>query len=128
MTIGNRPVSTVRRGDVFDVDFGVPRGSEQAGRRPAVVISTDDLNEVSSIVIVAAITSRSPSADRPRPQQVAITARESGLARNGLIKLDQVLTVARTRLLTRRGRLSPLLMREMDDAIFYVMGLDDREP
>lgn len=59
---------------------------------------------------------------------MAVTARESGLARDGLVKLDQVLTVSRARLLARRGRLSPRLMGQVDEAIFYVLGLDDREP
>ncbi len=125
MTIGNRPELPVRRGDVFEIDFGVPRGSEQAGFRPALVVSSDDVNAVSGTVIVAAVTKTLPSASRERPQQVAVTGRETGLTYDGTVKLDQVLTVSRERLSVRRGRLSPELMGRVDRALFYVMGLDD---
>ncbi len=126
MSIGTRPVPQVRRGDVYEIDFGQPRGSEQGGSRPALVVSTDDLNAVSSTVVVAAITKTLPSATRERPQQVAVSSRETGLAYDGMVKLDQVLTVSRERLTSRRcGRLSPELMEKIDRAIFYSMGLDD---
>lgn len=126
MSIGNRPVLQVRRGDVYEIDFGVPRGSEQGGSRPALIVSTDDLNAVSSTVIVAAITKTLPSATHERPQQVAVSTRETGLVHDGMVKLDQILTVSRERLNGRRGRLSPELMRKVDRAIFYSMGLDDQ--
>ena len=125
MSIGTRPVPQVRRGDVYEIDFGELRGSEQGGSRPALIVSTGDLNAVSSTVVVAAITKTLPSATRERPQQVAVSPREIGLAYDGMVKLDQVLTVSRKRLRSRRGRLSPELMQKVDRAIFYSMGLDD---
>jgi mRNA interferase MazF len=36
---------TPRRGEIWLVDFGEPVGREQAGIRPAVIVSTDALNE-----------------------------------------------------------------------------------
>jgi mRNA interferase MazF len=33
--------SSVRAGDIVEIDFGTPRGSEPAFRRPAVVVSAD---------------------------------------------------------------------------------------
>lgn len=88
-------------------------------------MSTDDLNAVNSTVVVAAITKTLPSATRERPQQVAVSPRETGLEYAGMVKPDQVLTVSRERLRGRRGRLSPELMQKVDRAIFYSMGLDD---
>jgi len=125
MSIGNRPALQVRRGDVYEIDFGEPRGSEQGGSRPGLIVSTDDLNAVNSTVVVAAITKTLPSATRERPQQVAVSPRETGLEYAGMVKPDQVLTVSRERLRGRRGRLSPELMQKVDRAIFYSMGLDD---
>lgn len=125
MSIGNRPSLQVRRGDVYEIDFGEPRGSEQGGSRPALIVSTDDLNAVSSTVVVAAITKTLPSATHERPQHVAVSPRETGLVHDGMVKLDQVLTVSGKRLTSRRGQLSPELMHKVDRAIFYSMGLDD---
>jgi mRNA interferase MazF len=48
---------TARRGEVWLVDFGNPIGREQAGRRPAVVVSADRLNEsLAGVVIVVPCT------------------------------------------------------------------------
>jgi mRNA interferase MazF len=50
---------TVRRGDIFYVDFGKDVvGSEQGGRRPVVVIQNRKGNMYSPTVIVAVITSK----------------------------------------------------------------------
>lgn len=43
-------------GDVLWVDFGPPVGHEQAGRRPAVVITDRAYNESSSVLLVCPIT------------------------------------------------------------------------
>jgi mRNA interferase MazF len=45
-----------RRGDIIRIDFNPQKGHEQAGRRPAVVLSPDDYNRVVGLVIVCPIT------------------------------------------------------------------------
>ena len=52
MTSGAPP----RRGGVYFVNFDPVRGSEQAGTRPALIISNDVANRHSSVVTVVAIT------------------------------------------------------------------------
>jgi mRNA interferase MazF len=48
--------SSPRRGEIYWVDFDNSRGSEQTGRRPAVVITTDLFNSRMPVIVVAAIT------------------------------------------------------------------------
>lgn len=43
-------------GDIVWVDFGPPLGHEQAGRRPALVVSPRPYNERSSLIVVCPIT------------------------------------------------------------------------
>lgn len=43
-------------GDILWVDFGPPMGHEQAGRRPALVVSPRSYNESSSLILVCPIT------------------------------------------------------------------------
>ena len=43
-------------GDILWIDFGPPRGHEQAGRRPALVISPRSYNDRSSLILVCPIT------------------------------------------------------------------------
>lgn len=47
------------QGEIVWIDFDPVLGSEQGKRRPAVVVSVDDYNAVSRILIVCPITSQS---------------------------------------------------------------------
>lgn len=110
----------VRRGEIYWVDFGTPRGSEQAGRHPALVIQNDIGNETSPTTIVAGITSQKKP---PYPFHVPITATESGLPKDGTILLEQLLSIAQDKLLQRCGQLSPDKMTEVDRALMYSLGM-----
>jgi mRNA interferase MazF len=46
-----------RRGDVIRIDFNPQRGHEQAGRRPALVLSPTDYNRTVGLALVCPITS-----------------------------------------------------------------------
>ena len=48
----------VRRGDLFWVDFGATMGSEQGGKRPALVVQNDMGNHYSFTTIVIPLTSK----------------------------------------------------------------------
>ena len=48
----------LKRGDVVRVRLDPILGSEQAGERPALVLSPDFINERSPVVLIAAITSK----------------------------------------------------------------------
>lgn len=43
-------------GDILWVDFGPPTGHEQAGRRPALVVSPRSYNDRSSLILICPIT------------------------------------------------------------------------
>ena len=42
----------MQRGDVFWFEPDPVRGSEQAGRRPAIIVSRDIINRVSPVIII----------------------------------------------------------------------------
>ena len=104
----------VRRGEIYWVDFGTPRGSEQGGRRPALIIQNNTGNRSSSTTIIAAITSKQKS---PYSFHVEISAQESGLQKDGTVLLEQLLTINQSRLVTRIGKLSDSKMLEVDRAL-----------
>lgn len=110
----------VRRGDIYWVDFGTPKGSDQGGRRPALIIQNDIGNAYSPTTIVAAITSKQK---REYPFHVEITAEESGLPRDGTILLEQLLTIPQDRLISKAGSLSSIKMRQVDEALKVSLGL-----
>lgn len=104
----------VQRADIYWVDFGTPRGSEQGGKRPALVIQNNIGNESSTTTIIAAITSR---IKKLYPFHVDITAAESGLSRDGTILLEQIRTISQDRLIKRCGQLSSTKMKEVNQAL-----------
>ena len=80
----------VRRGEIYWVDFGTPRGSEQGGQRPALIVQNDIGNDNSATTIIAAITSKIKA---PYPFHVDISVQESGLSRDSTVLLEQLLTI-----------------------------------
>lgn len=47
---------TYKQGDIIFMDFNPQSGHEQSGRRPAIVLSNDILNQHSSLALVCPIT------------------------------------------------------------------------
>ena len=47
----------MRQGDIIWIDFDPTKGREQAGHRPAVVVSQTEFNDVRNLVIICPITS-----------------------------------------------------------------------
>ena len=111
---------SVRRGDIYWVDLGTPRGSEQGGRRPALIIQNDTGNASSPTTIIAAITSKKKVS---YPFHVDISALESGLPQDSTILLEQLLTINKDRLISLAGSLSSTKMREIDKALQISLGL-----
>lgn len=91
---------TPRRGEVWLVDFGKPIGREQAGTRPAVIVSTDALNDgPAGIVIVIPLT----TVRRGLPSHVEIEPGSSGLDHTSYAKCEDVKSVSERRLVDRLG-------------------------
>lgn len=110
-----------QRGDIYYVNFDPVIGSEQGGRRPALIIQNDPSNQVSPVVIVAAITSKKTS--RHRPTNIPIEPGESGLTILSTIMLNQIRTVDKQRIGRYVGRLNAEQMEQVDGAIRISLGL-----
>jgi mRNA interferase MazF len=101
---------TARRGDIWLVDFGEPIGREQAGRRPAVVVSADPLNDSrAGVVIVVPCTTRR----RELPSHVELDPKGCGLDEVSYAKCEDVKSVSENRLVARLGAAT-------DEALFAI--------
>lgn len=97
-----------RRGDLVRLDFDPPTGHEQAGFRPAIVISNSLYNEHSSTIIVCPVTSR----QRGWPFEVALP---TNLKAAGFVLVDQLRVVDwRARKARVLGTCPDELMAEID--------------
>jgi mRNA interferase MazF len=101
------------RGEVWLVNWNPAGGSEQAGKRPALVIQNDIGNEKASTTIVAAIS----GSVKIYPMNVKIDPPEGGLERYSIVKTSQILTVSKERLEKRLGQISAKKMEEINRAI-----------
>ena len=110
---------TPKRGEIWMVNWNPSRGSEQAGRRPALVIQNDIGNQKAPTTIVAAVS----KTVKMYPMNVLLAPPEGGLQFPSMVKTSQIITVAKERLEKRIGRLPPSKMAEVDRAIKLSLNL-----
>ena len=108
-----------KRGEVWLVNWNPARGSEQAGKRPALVIQNDIGNEKAPTTIVAAIS----SVVRIYPMNVQINPPEGGLDHPSIILTSQILTISKERLEKRLGRLGKDRLDDVGRAIKLSLAL-----
>ena len=102
-----------KRGEIWLVNWNPARGSEQAGKRPALIIQNDIGNKNASTTIVAAIS----TSVKLYPMNVKIESHESELHHVSIVKTSQILTISKIRLEKKVGQLSKEKMEEVNQAI-----------
>lgn len=92
------------QGDICWADLEEPTGSAPGFRRPVVVVQGDSLNQsrIATIVCVP-LTSNMKWADAPG--NVVVPATVSGLARDSVANVSQILALDRSILTEKAGRL-----------------------
>jgi mRNA interferase MazF len=118
----SRPKARVgpARGDVWTVNFDPVIGHEQAGVRPALVVSANVMNQSpAGLLFVAPIT----GTDRGIMAHVSIPAQEAGLTKASVILTDQLRVISIKRLGRRLGRASPVIMAEVEQRLMFLLGL-----
>ena len=111
----------IRRGGLFWVDLSPTKGSEQAGRRPVLVIQNDVGNEVAPTVIVAPLTTKRFT--KEYPISVHVPKGVAGLRENSTILLSQIRTIDKNRLERSIGHLPPSYIQNVKHAISISLGL-----
>lgn len=111
----------MRRGEVWLADLDPVAGHEQAGRRPALVVSVDSFNASrADLVTVLPMTSRA----RPNnPFRIEVRPPEGGVTTASYVIGEQVRTLSKRRLAKRVGRVSPETMAKVGDIVRMLLGL-----
>jgi mRNA interferase MazF len=111
---------TPRKGEVWLVDFGEPVGREQSGRRPAVVVSADALNEgpAGVIMVVPCTTAR-----RGLPSHIEIEPGDSGLDLVSYAKCEDMKSISEERLVTRMGQVGLDVMFGIGRVLRFILEL-----
>jgi mRNA interferase MazF len=113
--------STPSRGEIWLVDFDPTRGHEQAGRRPALIVSDDRFNHGrSGLVFATPLTTK----ERKLPTHIPLLPPEGGVQRLSFIKCEDTRSISTDRLVEGPwGRISPQTMRAVEERLRLLLRL-----
>lgn len=110
------------RGEVWWATLPVPTGSEPGFRRPVVIVQSDAFNRGAiPTLVAAALTTNLRLADLPG--NVLIPKTTSGLPRDSVANVSQLVTVDRAQLDDRQQRLPVSVMNAIDRGLRLVLDL-----
>jgi mRNA interferase MazF len=111
----------IAQGEVWWADLGDPDGSEPGFRRPVVIVQGDAFNRSDlRTVVCMALTSNLRWADAPG--NVRLTARATGLPKESVANVSQLVTLDRDTLTERIGRISASQLERVLTGIDVVLG------
>jgi mRNA interferase MazF len=111
----------IAQGDVCWADLPEPVGSGPGFRRPVLVVQGDSLNRSRLATIVCVpLTSNLRWADAPG--NVLLSARSSGLSKDSVANVSQIVTIDRALLTERVGRVSKKHLELVFAGVDIVLG------
>lgn len=112
----------IRRGEIWWAELDEPTGSEPGFRRPLVVLQADAFNRSRiQTVVCAVLTSNLRLAEAPG--NVLVVRRDSGLPKDSVVNVSQIVTIDRSALSERVGKLSARVRQRIDDGLRLVLEL-----
>lgn len=112
----------VERGQVWWADLDEPVGSEPGFRRPLLIVQDDAFNRSRLRTVVAVVlTSNLRLVDAPG--NVLIPAKASGLPKDSVVNVSQIVTIDRDFLSEPTGKVGGLLMKSVDAGLRLALSL-----
>jgi len=111
-------MARILRGEIRWADLDPVQGSEQAGRRPVVILSEDVFNERSGTVIAMAITSQEPRVGFP----LVLELTDVNLPKRSWVKISQIRTLATKRIGSRLGRVREEELSRLLEGLNEILG------
>ena len=111
----------VGQGEVWWADLGDPVGSAPGYRRPVVVIQSDTLNR-SRIATVICVSLTSNLRWAVAPGNVLLEAKHTGLPKDSVANVSLIVTVDKSQLVERTGKLLKKRLDAILSGIELVLG------
>jgi mRNA interferase MazF len=112
----------IRRGEIWWAELQEPAGAGPGYKRPLVVIQSNDFNKSRINTIIAVVlTTNMKLADSPG--NVMLPKKMTGLPKDSVTNVSQIITIDRYYLSERIGILPPSTMRRIDDGLRLVLCL-----
>ncbi len=113
----------IRRGQLYWLDLGQPRGSGPGYERPAIVIQDDNFNKTKlKTVVVALLTTNLRIANMDG--NVLLTPRPGGLEKLSVVNVTQIYTVDKSDLIELIGIATRSEMEQVDRGLKLVLSLE----
>ena len=112
----------MERGEVWWANLPNPVGSGPAYRRPVLVVQSDAFNQskIQTVVVVAIAGNLELGG---APGNVTVTQRSSGLPKDSVINVSQVLTIDRALLGEYAGSIPARKMNQVDHGLRLALAL-----
>jgi mRNA interferase MazF len=107
---------------VWWADLADPGGSEPGFRRPLLIVQTDSFNR-SRIETAIAVVLTSNLRLLDAPGNVLVARRASGLPKDSVANVSQVITIDRDMLTDRAGKLPAEIMSAVDAGLRLVLSV-----
>jgi len=112
----------MRRGEVWWASLSEPAGAGPGYRRPVIIVQANEFNESGiRTVVVVVITSNLRRA--AAPGNVLCRPRDTGLRRESVANVSQLLTVDKRLLTERVGSLPSRVLAEVESGLRQVLAL-----
>ena len=112
----------IERGEIWWADLPEPRGSEPGYPHPIVIIQSDDFNESSlNTVIGVVLTTNTRLAEMPG--NVLLKAGATGLPRDSVANVTQIVTVNKNDLTQYVSQLDAMKISSIDAGLRHVLSL-----
>ncbi len=106
----------ISQGEVWWADLGEPQGSDPGFRRPVVVVQSDSFNR-SRIATVVCVPLTSNQRLVSAPGNVALACKDTGLPKDSVANVSQIVTLDKAALTDRAGLLPE---RKLDLVLFGI--------
>ena len=112
----------VERGDLWWAELGEPDASEPGFRRPVLIVQAEAFNRSRLRTVIAVVlTSNLRLVDAPG--NVLMPAKATGLPKDSVANVSQVITIDRDFLTEKAGRLRGQLLKDVDSGLRLVLAL-----
>ncbi len=112
----------IHRGEIWWALLPEPTGSEPGYRRPILVIQVDSFNASRIATIIGVVLTSNTNLARA-PGNVLLLRQASGLSKDSVANVSQVVTLDKSVLTERIGILPDHLMEQIEDGLRLVLGL-----
>lgn len=111
----------IGQGDIWWADLPEPTGSAPGYRRPVLVVQGDDLNH-SRIATVICVPLTSNLRWAEAPGNVRLRAKATGLPKDSVANVSQIVTVDKTVLVERVGHVPKTVIADVLAGLDIVLG------